>query len=126
VSKQRIATGKSGEDAAVSFLERNGYTIIQRNFRTSLGEIDIVAQEKDVLCFIEVKTRSDDSFGAPQEALTKTKQRQIAKAALTYLKAKRLFDRRARFDVVWVRMSREPPAIGVIKNAFELSGNFTY
>ena len=120
MSKQRIATGKSGEEAAAAFLEKNGYTVLERNFRTRLGEIDIVAREKDVLCFIEVKARKSEAFGLPQEALTPAKQGQIIKTALAYLKIKRLFDCKARFDVVWVQLFRDQTKIGVIKNAFGL------
>ena len=120
MTKERIETGRLGEDAACVFLAKNGYTVLQRNFRTSLGEIDIIAQEKDVLCFIEVKTRTRGSYGAPQEAVDSRKQRQIAKVALLYLKTKHLLDHNARFDVVWVMRSQDPPEIGVIKNAFEL------
>ena len=89
-----------------------------------MGEIDIIAQDKDTLCFIEVKTRSSTCCGLPQEAVSARKQRQITKAALTYLKAKRLFDARARFDVVAV-LGTDAPRIEVIKGAFELDAHFT-
>ena len=125
MSVKGIALGRSGEDAAARFLQRQGYTILYRNYRTKLGEVDIVAKEGDTLCFIEVKTRSSEAKGLPAESLRKDKQRQITKAALWFLKEKNLLDTKARFDVVSVRCDQQPPAIEVIKNAFELDEHFT-
>ncbi|MGE5197812.1 MAG: YraN family protein [Deltaproteobacteria bacterium] len=124
--KSRLDLGKSGEEAAADFLKENGYKILARNYRLKLGEIDIVAEEKDTVCFVEVKTRSSYKFGLPQEALSNFKQRQIGKVALVYLKAHGLLNKKARFDVVSVECLADEPRINLIKNAFELNPNFTY
>lgn len=126
MSKQHLYFGKSGEEAAVSLLKDNGYKIIVRNYRTKLGEIDIVAYDKDTICFVEVKTRHSDTFGLPQEAISSSKQRHIAKAALVFLKEKNLLEEKARFDVVSVVYSKDTPKPELIKNAFELDESFTY
>lgn len=126
MSKQNLYLGKSGEELAVDLLKQNGYKIIAKNYRTKLGEIDIVANEKDTVCFIEVKTRRSDRFGSPQEAVLSSKQRQISKAALNFLKDNNLLDRNARFDVVSVVLTGDKPKLDLIKNAFELDQKFTY
>ena len=126
MSKQNLYLGKSGEELAVDLLRENGYKIIARNYKTKLGEIDIVAYEKDTVCFIEVKTRRSDKFGFPQEAILRTKQRQISKVALGFLKDKNLLDRNARFDVVSVVFAGDEPKLDLIKNAFELDQRFIY
>lgn len=107
--------GKSGEDAAVRFLEARGYTIILRNFKVVLGrnssgaritgEIDIIALHDEVICFIEVKTRSSERFSDPLITVNKRKRRQIERVGR---KSKRLFGligMRSRIDVVSVRIS---------------------
>ena len=77
--------GKEGEAAAEKYLKGLGYEILARNFRTRWGELDIVAEDGDCLVFVEVKTRHDDSYGAPEEAVTRTKQGHLLKAAQIYL-----------------------------------------
>lgn len=90
-----------------------------------MGEIDIIAREKGVLCFVEVKTRKSDRFGLPQEAIDALKQRKIAKVALGYLKEKNLLGKKARFDVVSIVYSGAlEPKLDLIKNAFDLSEDF--
>jgi putative endonuclease len=126
VSKEHIYLGRSGEKTAVNFLKENGYKILVKNYKNKLGEIDIIAKDKDALCFIEVKTRHTDRFGLPQEAVSPSKQRQISKTALMFLKEKNLLDKRARFDVVSVIYSESQPRLDLIKNAFELDQAYTY
>jgi putative endonuclease len=126
VSRHNILLGKSGEEAAVNLLKEKGYKIIARNYKSKLGEIDIVAKDRDTLCFIEVKTRQNDSFGIPLESVAFRKQRQISKAALLFLKEKNLFQKKARFDVVSIINTQEKPRIELIKNAFDLDESFTY
>lgn len=119
--------GAQGEEIAVDFLRANGYRILTRNYKTKLGEVDIVAQDKDTLAFIEVKTRHSDRFGLPSEAISTNKQRQISKAALMFLKENNFLNKKARFDVVSVIYSdNEKPKLDLIKNAFELDSKFTY
>ena len=118
---ERISKGKKGEDAAASFLAKEGYKIIERNFRCPLGEIDIVALDKGVLVFVEVKTRSSNKFGLPEEAVNRRKQHQMAKAAQFYISRKKLFNSPARVDVVAVILSDEKIEVRVIRNAFDLA-----
>ena len=126
MSKQNLYLGKKGEETAVGLLKNNGYKILLKNYKTKLGEIDIIASDKGTICFIEVKTRQSDRFGSPVEAISASKQRQISKAALVFLKEKNLLDKKARFDVVSILYSQDTPRLGLIKNAFELSNDFVY
>ena len=125
-NKGNLYLGRQGEEAAVNLLKDSGYKILLRNYKSKLGEIDIIAKDKDTFCFIEVKTRHADKFGLPQEAVSASKQRQIAKSALMFLKEKNLLDRRARFDVVSVLYSKDGPRVDLIKDAFELDQAYTY
>jgi putative endonuclease len=86
-----------------------------------MGEMDIIAKEKDTLVFIEVKTRTSTFFGPPQLAVHSSKQRQLSKVALNYLKEKRLEDAKARFDVVAILLGQKKEEIELIKDAFELN-----
>ncbi len=124
MSKENLLLGKTGEETAVSLLKENGYKILARNFKTKIGEIDIIARDKDTISFVEVKTRHSDKFGLPQEAISSSKQRQISKAALAYLKDNNLLNKKARFDVISVILSGDEPKIDLIKNAFELEANY--
>jgi putative endonuclease len=116
----------AGESLAVVLLRNHHYKIIARNYRTRLGEIDIIAKDKDCICFIEVKTRSSYSRGLPVESISFSKQRQIARVALGYLKEHRLLNQKARFDVVSVDYNQVEPKVELLKNAFELDESFTY
>lgn len=124
--RRHLVIGKSGEDLAADLLRKNGYKILARNYKTKLGEIDIIARDKDVLCFVEVKSRCSDRYGLPQEAVSGFKQRQISHAALVFLKENNLLDKKARFDVVSIMYSQAMPKLALIKNAFELNSGFTY
>ncbi len=117
---QKNMLGQAGEEAAVAFLKRQGYHILERNFRNKLGEIDIIAKDDDTVCFIEVKTRRSEMFGSPFEAVTPVKQRKIIHVALSYLQVSGREESKARFDVVAVFLEEEDaPRIEIIKNAFE-------
>ena len=111
--------GKKGEEIALRFLKKNGYRLVERNYVCKMGEVDIVAREKDTLVFIEVKTRTSTAFGPPQLAVTPSKQMQISKAAWTFLKEKRIENAKARFDVVAVLIRPEGEEIELIRDAFE-------
>jgi putative endonuclease len=126
VSKENLYLGRAGEETALKFLKSKGYKILSRNYKSRLGEIDIIAQDKDTICFVEVKTRSSDKFGLPQEALSNFKQRQIAKTAIGFLKENKLLERKARFDAVSVTCRGDSLKIDLITNAFELDPSFTY
>ena len=117
---QRIKLGRKGEESAVAFLKRQGYKILSRNFSNVLGEIDIIAQEEDTICFIEVRTRTSDEQGHPFESITKNKRRKLTQTASSYLKYKNLHDWKARFDVVAVIPHEDGSYdIDIIKNAFD-------
>ncbi len=93
-----------------------------RNYRTKLGEIDIIAEEKGTLVFVEVKTRRGHQCGHPFEAVTPAKCRQISRVALEYLAETGREGQSARFDVVAISFSGEAvPVIELVKNAFDLS-----
>ena len=98
--KTRIGTGKSGEDLAVHYLKKQGYTIVVRNYRQRIGEIDIIARDGECLVFVEVKTRRNSRYGSPFEAVDNRKQIQISKVALEYMTRYKYDDVEARFDVV--------------------------
>lgn len=99
----RTVIGSEGERAAAEFLEARGYRILERNYRTRLGEIDLVAEEGRTLVFIEVKVRRNDRFGGPAAAITSAKQSRIARLAQQYVVSRRLGERPCRFDVVLIR-----------------------
>jgi len=124
----RKRLGKDGEDLAEDFLRKKGYKIIQRNYRCKLGEIDIIAEHSKVIAFIEVRTKQTEGFGPPQYSITPFKKNQITKAALSYIKEKRLISQTCRFDVIAITFSSalHKPEIEHIENAFELSGKYTY
>ncbi len=114
--------GAYGEELATDYLIAKGYAIVERNYRCKGGEVDIVAKEGRTLVFVEVKTRRSLSFGVPQLAVTPFKQRQIMKAALTWLAKHRLHDAAARFDVVAITLrNNSDPAVEHICNAFDLA-----
>src|SRR5262245_8412721 len=106
----RKALGNEGEQAAVDLLEAGGYRVLARNFRCAYGEVDVVAERGELLCFVEVRARSSAAWGDPSHTVSWAKQRKVTRAALHYL-----FehgggqDRMVRFDVVSV-LGRGPNA----------------
>lgn len=111
----RRAVGARHEEEAARYLEQQGYQILERNFFSRYGEIDLIAKDKDTLVFVEVKYRSGASFGDPAEAVTAKKQERIRKTARYYLCAHQLSeDTPCRFDVAAVLGSQ----IRLIKHAF--------
>lgn len=117
--------GERGERAAAKFLKRQGYKIVERNYATPWGEIDLVALDGSTIVFVEVKTRKSDIAGRPEEAVTLDKQRRLTNMALSYLKKRKLLGFSARFDVVavtWPDGLRQPE-IRHLRNAFEPVGH---
>jgi len=112
--------GKKGEEAALRFLKRKGYRILQKNYVCKMGEVDLIAKENDTLVFIEVKTRTSTTFGPPQLAVNAAKQVQLSQAALCFLKENKLEDVRARFDVIAILLGPEGEKIELIQDAFDL------
>ena len=114
--------GQRGEAIAAAYLLGKKFAIVEKNYRCKGGEVDIIAREGNTFVFVEVKTRRSLSFGPPQLALTPFKQRQISKAALTWLAKKQLFGASARFDVIAILMpDHNVPVIDHIRNAFDLA-----
>ena len=122
MSKHRKSLGKKGEELAASFLqERQKYRILQRNYRCVFGEVDIVAKDRDVLTFIEVRTRKSEDYGNPKESITKRKQDQLSKVALEFINKYDAHHMKARFDVVAVYLLSQKERVELIKDAFELT-----
>jgi len=113
--------GKKSERLAAEFLKRTGYRILETNYRSKLGEIDIIAREKGTIVFVEVKARNTSRFGSPKGAITPAKQRKISMAALDYLKRSGQTEVSARFDVVAIDTASGKIDIEVVKNAFALA-----
>ncbi|MCG6917779.1 MAG: YraN family protein [Deltaproteobacteria bacterium] len=111
--------GLEGEKLAVRHLKRLGYRIICRNYRSPLGEIDIIAHHRGVLVFVEVKSRSTETFGSPKLAVTPAKQRKLSQVAWHYLQQHNLTEASARFDVVTISRMQGSPHLEVIENAFD-------
>lgn len=121
-----LALGPAGERAAAKFLRRLGYRIIAHGHRQRLGEIDLIAVDGNCVVFVEVKTWRSSSAGDPSEAVDRRKQEKITRAALIYLKKRRLLEQPARFDVVsivWPDTVRTAAEIRHFKNAFEAIGH---
>jgi putative endonuclease len=110
-------TGQTGEELATAYLKTKGYTIRKRNWRSGKHEIDIIAENKDFIVFLEVKTRSEDFLEHPVNAVTRDKQRSIILAADNFIRWNNI-DKESRFDVVTVIMKESSHDIDHIENAF--------
>lgn len=117
IKGERRRLGFWGERKAAKFLKKNGYKILERNFKCKAGEIDIIALKGDVVAFVEVKTRSSDAFGEPCEAVDLTRQRRYCNAADLYIRLNNfgLSDYFLRFDIIEIKKG----VINHIENAFE-------
>jgi len=114
--------GKKNELIAASFLKKKGYKILEQNYRTENGEIDIIAKEKETIVFVEVKSGRTGFAGSPKWAVTFKKQRKISMVALYYLKIMKRSNHKARFDVVSIIFNKDNSVnIELLKNAFELA-----
>ena len=116
----RVQVGREGEDFAAQYLLKMGWELIERNFRTREGEIDIIAREDNTLVFVEVKSNRQQRFGPPELRVDERKQRQIARTAEQYLYSRQIVDMDCRFDVITVDLAQQPPQIKHIENAFWL------
>jgi putative endonuclease len=115
----RQEVGKLGERAAQTFLKKRGYRIRETGFRCRHGEIDIVAQKKDWLVFVEVRTKSNLNFGAPEESITQAKKERLVASALTYATTHQNIPSLWRIDVVAIELDDKgkPSRIDHIENA---------
>jgi putative endonuclease len=119
----RKAQGEAAEERACRHLDRSGFTIVERNFRTRGGEIDIVARKGDVLVFVEVRSREVPDFGTPEESVTPAKRRRIVAAARRYLsKVSPSSWREARFDVIAIEGSGAAAVLRHYPAAFDARG----
>ncbi len=112
-----IIKGKSGEEIAASYLIRKGYRILNKNYTTDIGEIDLIVTDEEYLIFVEVKTRMSDAYGLPAEAVNYHKRNKINQVASQYIKKFRLFNIPVRFDVIEVYLAERE--VNHIENAFD-------
>ncbi len=117
----RRSRGRWGEALAAAWLRLKGYRIEARNWRCSLGEIDIVARDRRTLVFVEVKARSGTSVGPPEEAVDARKQRRLVQLAQAYL-AKHAAQTACRFDVIAISGRLPAPRIRHLRDAFRADG----
>jgi putative endonuclease len=113
-----VRIGKSGEDIAVHYLAGKGYRVIERNYHSQQGEIDIIAYEGKFLVFVEVKNYSFRSFGTPLAAVNKAKQQSMIHAARTYLYKNNIRNVNCRFDVLAIHNYE---TFNLIKDAFHVN-----
>ncbi len=119
----RISLGKSGETYACRELERRGYAIVARRFRTRMGEIDIIARDGETLVFVEVKARRSTRYGTPAEAVTWHKRQRLLRMAAEYVLLRGVANANCRFDVVSIVFAGGlRPRIEVFKSAFDARG----
>lgn len=112
------ALGQKGEDIAASYLQGKGYQVVTRNYYTRYGELDIICTYKNILVFVEVRTRSNLSYGSPEESITPKKIEHLRKAALIYLGTCHLSYDEMRFDVIAILLTGDNTSINHIPNAF--------
>ena len=110
--------GQEGEQVAEAFLRQRGYRILEKNYRNTFGEIDLIAEEDGTLVFVEVKKRRKASLAPPEASVDFRKQHRLYRVALGYLSQRRAADRRCRFDVVSICGEQ----VQLFQNAFEVSG----
>jgi putative endonuclease len=113
--------GRKSEEMAAEFLRAKGYRIVERNYRTPRGELDLIALDGKTLVFVEVKARRGGMFGEPEWAVDQKKRLHLIKASLFYLTRKRIQNRACRFDVVAIQeFERQRPRIDHLCNAIEI------
>lgn len=114
----KTALGRKGEDIAAAYLTGQGYRIIKRNYYTRYGELDIICMYKNILVFVEVRTKTNLNYGLPEESITPRKIDHLRKAALVYLGTCRLSYEEMRFDVIAILITGDNTSINHIPNAF--------
>lgn len=120
-----VSIGALGEEAAVKALKKNGYRIITRNYRSKMGEIDIIAMDGEYTCFVEVRLRKSNAYGSPADTIDERKRRRIINTAKLYAVSKGIYDTPMRFDVVAINADlhsgkRQNTSVQIIKDAFRL------
>ncbi|MFH0877822.1 MAG: YraN family protein [Candidatus Omnitrophota bacterium] len=125
--RTKIDIGRRAEGRAARHLRQHGYRILEQNFKNKLGEIDIVAKDKDVICFVEVRSRR--GLREHQEVLASVdgrKQRRLSTMAVSFLKQRRLLEQKARFDIVSVIFDQDREDIRLLKDAFPLCSRYSF
>ncbi len=117
---QKKITGRAGEKAVADYIKSRRMNVVEKNYVTPFGEIDIIAEDDDYIVFIEVKTRSGDRYGAPSEAVDKTKRKHIVDSAKYYLKVTNSTEAFTRFDVAEVFSDNGSYTVNYIEDAFYL------
>ena len=122
----RQETGKLGEQLAQKFLKKKGYRIRETGFHCSRGEIDIIARKKDYLVFVEVRARTGQEFGTPEESITQAKKEKLIATALTYINSHEDLPSLWRIDVVAIELNDKGKTqrIELIENAIEGDSRF--
>ena len=119
MTEARQTLGQAGEALACAELERRGFEILARRYRTRMGELDIIARDGSTVVFVEVKTRASDGWGSPADAVTPRKRARVRRMATDYLWRTGLLDAPCRFDVVAVTLGpARRPVIDVVVDAF--------
>lgn len=115
----RFSLGARGEAVACEFLKKQGYEILEKNYQCKLGEVDVIGKRAGRIAFVEIKTRSGELFGAPQEAVDARKREKILRIADWYLKKNKKTDIAVSFDVVAIVWKEaKSPEIRLIQDAF--------
>ena len=112
------SSGAWGEEMALRYLLGRGYELVERNYRTRYGELDVILRDGDTLVFVEVKLRRGTGFGGPLEAVTPRKQAKIRSLAEQYLLDRDPSFDAVRFDVVGILVARDEPRLQHVKDAF--------
>jgi putative endonuclease len=125
MKEEKVSTrsrGKFGEEIAERYLLSQGYKILERNYQTRFGELDLIAEEGRALVFVEVKARESDEFGSPGDAVNAAKQRKLSRMAVAYVCDNDIRDRDCRFDVVEILLGpqRSVRSINLVRDAFDL------
>ena len=121
MSRARQDLGRRGEAIARAHIERLGHVVVATNYRSRVGEVDLVTEKDGAIVFVEVRARSGPSMGLPEESITPTKRGHLVASAQEYLQEHGVQDRQWRIDLVAVEFNRgRPPRIRIIENAIEL------
>ncbi len=116
-----LQLGARGEALAWNFLKKSGYSIVEKNYRTRFGEMDVIAEKEGSLIFIEIKTRRNHHFGLPAEAVDWRKRRKMIQVAESYLQQKKMENREARFDILSITWDgTTEPHFEILDHAFSL------
>lgn len=114
-----LKLGQEGEEIARDYLVRQGYVILERNWRCRMGELDIICSKGDMIVFVEVKTRVENSLGLPGEAMTAEKGEKLWKAAAQYLSKNQLWEQPCRFDLITATKGKDSFVLEHITNVVE-------